>query len=62
MSELLCERCSDPALVIYERKPLCGPCAIEALDENHHYLVVQVDDDAPAVGAEDGGARSPTPA
>ena len=44
MSDLLCERCGTPALVIYEQKPLCGPCAVEALDENHHYLVVQVDD------------------
>ena len=44
MSTLLCQRCGAPALVIYEHKPLCGPCAVEAVDENHHYLVVQVDD------------------
>ena len=44
MSALLCERCGNSALVIYERKPLCSPCAVEALDENHHYLVVQVDE------------------
>lgn len=44
MSVPLCERCNEPALVIYAQESLCGPCAVEALDENHHYLVVQVDD------------------
>jgi hypothetical protein len=44
VSTLLCHRCESPALVIYENEPLCGPCALIALDENHHYLVVQVDD------------------
>ncbi|HKZ30566.1 MAG TPA: hypothetical protein VJ482_13160 [Acidimicrobiia bacterium] len=44
MTDLLCQRCDTPALVIYAREPLCGPCALEALDERHHYLVVQVDD------------------
>ncbi len=37
---------AHPALVIYESEPLCGPCALLALDENHRYLVVQVDDTA----------------
>jgi hypothetical protein len=50
MSDLLCEKCESPALVIYERRPLCGPCAVEALDENQHYLVVQVDDRAATAG------------
>lgn len=50
MSDLLCERCKEPALVIYEHEPLCGPCAVEALDENQHYLVVQVDDRASHAG------------
>jgi hypothetical protein len=55
MSELLCDRCGDPALVIYEGEPKCGPCALLALDENHHYLVVQVDHrDTPA----DDGTRN----
>lgn len=62
MSDLPCKRCGDPALVIYEREPLCGPCAVEALDENHHYLVVQVDHDVQAVEADDGGSPSRTPA
>ena len=52
MSDLLCERCGVPALVIYERKPLCGPCAVEALDEDHHYLVVRVDDREPDTSNE----------
>ena len=47
MSDLLCSRCESPALVIYEHEPLCGPCALIALDEHHHYLVVQVDDTRP---------------
>lgn len=56
MTVLLCERCGDPALVIYEQKSLCGPCAVEALDQNHHYLVVQVEE--PAVPAGEDGARA----
>lgn len=60
MSEILCERCASPALVIYEQKPLCGPCAIDALDERHHYLVVQVDDGITRE-ASDAEASSSTP-
>lgn len=44
MSDLLCERCGDPALVIYEQKPLCGPCAVAGFDDKRHHLVVHVDD------------------
>ena len=44
MSDLLCERCGDPALVIYDLKPLCGPCAVEVFDDKRHHLVVHVDD------------------
>ena len=61
MSDLLCERCKKPALVIYEREPLCGPCAVDALDENHRYLVVQVDDRKSRAG-NDAPAESPTQA
>jgi hypothetical protein len=61
MSDLLCERCEKPALVIYERAPLCGPCAVEALDEDHHYLVVQVDDREPDTSNET-PAETSTPA
>jgi hypothetical protein len=49
VSVLLCKRCGTPALVIYEQEPLCGPCALIALDEHHHYLVVKVDDGDPVV-------------
>jgi len=49
MSELLCERCGALALVIYGQEPLCGPCALAALDETQHYLVVQIDDNGPPV-------------
>ena len=58
MSTLLCQLCGKHALVIYERKPLCGPCAVEALDENHHYLVVQVEDEEPPAAEDDDAARS----
>jgi len=56
VSALLCERCGSPALVIYERRALCGPCAVEALDENQHYLVIQVDDRKGS--EEDGSTRN----
>ncbi len=53
MSTLLCDRCAQPALVIYEHEPLCGPCALKALDEHHQYLVVEVDDTAPSEETKD---------
>lgn len=61
MSDLLCVRCASPALVIYEQKSLCGPCAVEALDESHQYLVVPVGDDRVPLGEEEAEADSSTP-
>jgi len=55
VTDLLCQRCDSPALVIYEQESLCGPCAVRAVNEHQHYLVVQVDDTGEQ---EDNGADS----
>lgn len=60
MSDLLCWRCGNPALVIYEKKSLCGPCAVEALDEPHHYLVLPVGEDGVPLVEKEAGADSST--
>lgn len=41
---LLCLRCGSLALLVYEKEPLCGPCALQALEEHHHHLAIEVDD------------------
>lgn len=53
MSDLRCESCNTPALVVYQQQPLCGPCALQALDGNR--LVIEVDDTD--TSAEDRSSR-----